>query len=44
VIDLGVMNDKPFNELMGVMNSSLIRDCPVKWAVYVAYIYIYVCD
>lgn len=34
LIDLGVMNDKPLNELMGVMNRSLIRDCPMNWAVY----------
>jgi hypothetical protein len=40
VVDLGVLNDKPFNELMGVMNRSLIRDCPIIWAVYVDYIYI----
>jgi hypothetical protein len=26
VVDLGVMNDKPFNELMGVMNRSLDKE------------------
>jgi len=34
LVDLEVMNDKPLNELMGVMNRSLIRDCPMNWAVY----------
>jgi len=26
VVDVGVMNDKPFNELMGVMNRSLDKE------------------
>jgi hypothetical protein len=26
VVDLGVMNDKPFDELMGVMNRSLDKE------------------